>query len=239
MLINILKDELQGAHIVTTAELPQAHKAGTPYQPIKEPDEFAPQGAGLKEFQQELLEVREKTRYLSYKNRYIVWLNEEGVNILDQHAGWEKVLYQRFSRALSDNRQEVQRLLLPEVVNLNPADAQLLKDNMGVFVRLGFELKEFGENSFIVHTRPVFLDRSPAEVIKSVLSETEDVSKEQKVLASLACHAAIKSGDRLSPEEAENLIKEVQDLSTPYCPHGRPALVIIKWQDLQRQFGRH
>jgi len=59
-----------------------------------------------------------------------------------------------------------------------------------------------------------------------------------KIAASLACHAAIKSGDSLTSDEVKNLIAEIKKLKTPYCPHGRPVLIRIKWNDLEKQFGR-
>lgn len=186
--------------------------------------------------------VRPWLRYLYYHKRYIIWLEEEGINILDQHAGWEKVLFQKFSQAREGKELEVERLLLPEVINLNLREAILLKENLEIFKQLGFEVKEFGETSFIVHSRPVFLKKSPQQIIKEVISELvleEKVeNKYHKLISSLACHSAVRSGDNLSQQEVERLIQEVKKLEVPYCPHARPALILIPWKEIEKEFKR-
>jgi len=237
LLRGILKDELQGESVVTTMDV-QTSNRQTFYQPdLKEIG-----GGFIKEQEGSFFNLPQKAECLGYKNRYIVWLDEEGINILDQHAGWEKVLYEKFLSCLENRQPEVQKLLLPEVINLNLKEAIFLKDNFEVFNKLGFEIKEFGENSFVLHTRPVFLQLGSKEIIKEVISEIiadgEAEDKLSKMAASLACHAAIKSGDSLTKDEVANLITEVKNLKTPYCPHGRPVLIRITWNDLEKQFGR-
>lgn len=239
LLQGILKDELKGEKVVTTLKITEAEKAGF-YQLGFE--DLGREGIKLQEIKESFLTYPERLNYLNYKNRYILWLDDEGINIIDQHAGWEKVLFEKFTKAISGKQLEVQRLLLPEVINLNLREAIFLKENLEIFNKLGFEIKEFGENSFVVHTTPIFINKSGKEIIKEVLSEviSEDKIEDKfhKIIASLACHSAIKSGDKLSPQEIDNLITEVKKLDTPYCPHGRPALVLIKWYDLEKQFKR-
>ena len=237
LLRGILKDELQGESVVTTMDV-QASKRQVFYQPdLKDIG-----GSFIKEQEGSFFNLHQEAEYLSCKNRYIVWSDEEGVNVLDQHAGWEKVLYEKFLSCLENRQPEVQKLLLPEVINLDLKEAIFLKDNFEIFNKLGFEIKEFGENSFIVYTRPVFLQSEPKEIIKEVIAEIiadgEAEDRLNKIAASLACHAAIKSGDSLTSDEVKNLIAEIKKLKTPYCPHGRPVLIRIKWNDLEKQFGR-
>jgi len=76
------------------------------------------------------------------------------------------------------------------------------------------------------------------EVIADIIAEDKVEDKTHKIIASLACHSAVKAGDSLAPEEIKNLISEVKKLNTPYCPHGRPALIKIKWQDVEKEFRR-
>ena len=237
LLRGILKDELQGESVVTTMDV-QASKRQVFYQPdLKDIG-----GSFIKEQEGSFFNLHQEAEYLSCKNRYIVWSDEEGVNVLDQHAGWEKVLYEKFLSCLENRQPEVQKLLLPEVINLDLKEAIFLKENFEIFNKLGFEIKEFGENSFIVYTRPVFLQSEPKEIIKEVIAEIiadgEAEDRLNKIAASLACHAAIKSGDSLTSDEVKNLIAEIKKLKTPYCPHGRPVLIRIKWNDLEKQFGR-
>jgi DNA mismatch repair protein MutL len=147
-----------------------------------------------------------------------------------------------FLEGALEGKTEIQKLLLPQVISLNPHSAERARQNAELFSRMGFDIREFGENSFIIHSVPVFIRREAKQVLNEVLSELtcepEPQDKTHRVIVSLACHSAIKSGDKLSSEEVRELIKEVKNLKTPYCPHGRPALILIKWEDIDSQFGR-
>ncbi|MDP8233511.1 MAG: DNA mismatch repair endonuclease MutL [Candidatus Saelkia tenebricola] len=240
LLRGILKDELQGEEIITVMNMSGSQGANQQgfYQGGVESIVENFKGG----VQESFLNLSYEPMCLNYKNKYLVWMNEEGLNILDQHAGWEKVLYEKFINTKIGEKLETQRLLLPEVVNLDLKEAVFLKENFEIFDNLGFEIKEFGTNSFIVHTRPVLLKLEPKEIIKEVISEVimgmSPEDKFHKIAASLACHAAIKSGDRLNKNEVEELLKKVKNLKTPYCPHGRPVVVLIKWNDINKQFKR-
>jgi DNA mismatch repair protein MutL len=247
LLLNILRDELKGEGVVKVIAPQGGRDKDTTcdekrfYSPEISSREIELVAGEIREIQHTLLE-EERSDYLVYKNRYIIWLDEEGINIVDQHAGWEKVLYQRIKKHLESAKIETQKLLLPQVINLNPHSAEVLKQNMSLFLKLGFDIKEFGENSFIIHSCPTFIKKEASQVLNQVIAEIvsqdKPEDKDHTIIASLACHSAIKSGDRLSPEEIKELIEEVKNLSPPYCPHGRPALIKIKWQDIEREFGR-
>jgi len=244
LLLNILKEELSGEKIITTIK-----PASAPLMSDERKfygSEISTQAVELtaheiKEIQESFLEAR-REEFLTYKNKYTIWIDEEGINIVDNHAAWERVLFEKIKKVIDHGRVEIQRLLLPEIINLNPKSAQILKQNVDLFLKLGFEIKEFGENSFVVHTRPQFLNGSVVKLIEEVIADiiTEDKveDKTYRIIASLACHSAVKAGDSLAPEEIKNLISEVKKLNTPYCPHGRPALIKIKWREIEREFGR-
>jgi DNA mismatch repair protein MutL len=245
LLRGILRDELVGKKIITTMEIKEEapsslDQEGKFYQPtIKELEQ---EFDLVREVQKELLRMEASGEYLVYRNKFIIWLDEEGINILDQHAGCEKILYEKLKDAWEGKGIEVQRLLLPEVLNLDLKTATFLRQNLDLFSRIGFEIREFGENSFIIQTKPQLLKGKPKDIIKEVISEL--LEKEEikdmfeAIIASLACHSAVKSGDELSKEEIHKLVQEVKDLDRPYCPHGRPAWIVIKWEDIEKRFGR-
>ena len=243
VLRGILRDELQKSGLVAGMTINQDSENKPALSYSYDSGSVGIKNSVLKELQESFPSfVEGKIQYLNYKNKYIVWLEEEGLNIVDQHAGWEKVLYERIREHLENRNLEVQKLLLPEVINLSLKETLWLRENIEIFNQLGFGIKEFGQNSFIVNTRPLFLKQSPRQIIGEVLSEIIQQGKAEdklhKIIASLACHAAIKSGDKLSQEEVEELIKNVKKLKTPYCPHGRPVRIVLKWKDLDKQFGR-
>ncbi|HDL10045.1 MAG TPA: DNA mismatch repair endonuclease MutL [Candidatus Omnitrophica bacterium] len=244
LLLNILKGELSGEKIITTINPPSAPLMSDERKIYG--SEISTQAVELtaheiKEIQESFLEAR-REEFLIYKNKYTIWIDEEGINIVDNHAAWERVLFEKIKKVIDHGKVEIQRLLLPEVINLNPKSAEILRQNVDLFLKLGFEIKEFGENSFVVHTRPQFLNVSVVklieEVIADIIAEEKVEDKTYKIITSLACHSAVKAGDSLATEEIKNLISEVKKLNTPYCPHGRPALIKIRWQDVEKEFRR-
>ncbi len=243
LLLNILQEELSGEKIITAIKPASTTMSyeGKFYEPPISTQEVELTAHEIKEIQESFLEARRED-FLIYKNKYTIWIDEEGINIVDNHAAWERVLFEKIKKVVDRGKGEVQRLLLPEVINLNPKSAEILRQNIDLFFQLGFEIREFGENSFVVHTRPQFLHIPVAklieEVIADIIAEEKVEDKTHKIIASLACHSAIKAGDSLAPEEIKNLISEVKKLNTPYCPHGRPVLIKIKWQDIEKEFRR-
>ncbi|MCC7084746.1 MAG: DNA mismatch repair endonuclease MutL [Pirellulales bacterium] len=180
-------------------------------------------------------------------NRYLVAESEEGLVVIDQHALHERVLYEQLRQRVLAGALESQRLLVPEAVDLSPAEAAAATSNAELLGQLGVEVSAFGGDTILVTSYPAMLANfRPAEVLRDLVSqlvaggttiERRDLLDE--LLHMIACKAAIKAGDRLSPEEVSALV-ELRHLAqdSHHCPHGRPTVLVFSRDDLDRQFMR-
>ncbi len=171
---------------------------------------------------------------------YLVAEGPEGVILIDQHAAHERVLFNRFRARLDAGAPLSQRLLLPIVVDLDPATMAALGDQQPALSAFGFEVEAFGPRSARILSAPV--ETPPGRVepaFREVLAGLRELSVDD-ALASLACHSAVRFGDPLEPAEQRRLIEELES-TTPdaTCPHGRPTRLVLEWQDLKRHFRRN
>ncbi|MFH2137524.1 MAG: DNA mismatch repair endonuclease MutL [Candidatus Omnitrophota bacterium] len=185
--------------------------------------------------------------YLHVKNTYIVSQDKDGLIIIDQHAAHERILFDELLAQFKAKRIEKQKLLLPVILHLNKAQAFLVEDCKGVFRGLGFDIEDFGGQSFTVQAYPAVLgDVNIAAVFEKTLAEIAELDlsadTEQRmtqILAPVACHAAVRAHDKLSPELINALFDQLSKTASPYtCPHGRPTMITIKWAELEKRFKR-
>ncbi|HEU5163132.1 MAG TPA: DNA mismatch repair endonuclease MutL [Thermoanaerobaculia bacterium] len=180
-----------------------------------------------------------------YRDSYILLDTPEGLRIVDQHVAHERVLYDRIDASLSGT-PEVQRLLEPVLYDTGAAEAALLDSHLGELRALGFDIERFSGNSFAIAAVPLLIGR---ESVSSFLAKVVDAAGEEKgshasrvrakIVASLACQAAIKVHRPLSGEEMSRLVAELLDSSNPFaCPHGRPIIVDIGHLDIEKHFHR-
>ena len=171
---------------------------------------------------------------------YLVAEGPEGVVLIDQHAAHERVLFNRFRAHLADGRAQSQALLLPVVVELDPAAMAAVAGEEPVLRSLGFEVEAFGPRAARVLAAPA---ETPTARIEAAFLEVLAGLRNRSIdeaLASLACHSAVRFGDPLDPSEQRRLIEELES-TTPdaTCPHGRPTRLVLDWQDLKRHFRRN
>ena len=180
-------------------------------------------------------------------NRYLVAEDDEGMVVIDQHALHERVLYEQIRTQTLEGNLETQQLLVPEPVTLSPAEAALAAEHQDVLAQIGLKIEPFGGNTVLIHAYPAMMRRrAPAEMLRSILEQiVQGGEKPQKrdildeLLHLMSCKAAIKAGDRLSPEEIEALL-EYRDLcqDAHHCPHGRPTALVFSRDELDRRFKR-
>ena len=186
-------------------------------------------------------------RALQIHNRYLVVEIEDGLEVIDQHALHERILYETLREKVLAGVLESQRLLVPEPVDLAADEAAAVLEQSELFRRLGLEVEPFGGETVLVSAYPAMLANfSPGEVLHSLAEQlqTEGKSPEPRDLLDelmhmIACKAAIKFGDRLTPEEVESLLAQrhlAQDHH--HCPHGRPTALVFTREQLDRQFKR-
>jgi len=177
-------------------------------------------------------------------NRYLLMESPRGVSLIDQHAAHERVLYERFREALAEGRIEIQPLLAPVNVELTPVRAARLAEEIETFRRLGIEIEPFGYDSFIIRALPAILfDWNREELVLELISRLEEgrapSDPREEIIIRLACLAAVKARQRLDSGQLEKLVEELLDCREPdRCPHGRPTMITLSWEELEKRFGR-
>ncbi|MCR5477906.1 MAG: DNA mismatch repair endonuclease MutL [Lachnospiraceae bacterium] len=211
----------------------------------------------VKPVQQSLFDG-EEGRLLSAKSRpdyrfigqvfdtYWIIQYQQKLLIIDQHAAHEKVNYERMMKRFREKTVSSQQLLPPVVLSLTGREETALKEHLEAFEHLGFEIEHFGGSEYALRAVPTDLyGHTSRELFLEVLEELSEGNSrgsyaaiEEKV-ASMACKASVKGGDRLSVMEAKVLIDELLTLENPYnCPHGRPTVIAMSEYELEKKFKR-
>jgi DNA mismatch repair protein MutL len=178
-------------------------------------------------------------------NAYLVAEGPDGLYLIDQHAAHERVLFERFIAQQANNNPS-QTLLNPVTVELPAGSAHLLAEQLPLLAGLGFQVEPFGPNTFQVRAVPGLLIHSDAEAAMRSLVENfeEDETplqsqKEARTIARICKRSAIKAGSPLSPDEQRALLLDLEKCQSPRtCPHGRPTMIHLSVDLLERQFGR-
>ena len=180
-------------------------------------------------------------------NRYLVTQDEAGMVLIDQHALHERILYEQIKTKVMSKSLESQRLLVPESVTLSANEAAAAIENRETLAEIGIEVEPFGGDTVLVTSYPAMLAKmQPAEMLRQVLEPLMAGGKKpdardllDELMNMIACKAAVKAGDRLSPEEITALLEQrhcYQD--THHCPHGRPTALFFSREQLDKMFKR-
>jgi DNA mismatch repair protein MutL len=176
---------------------------------------------------------------------YLVAEGPDGLYLIDQHAAHERVLFERFMAQRSGDIPS-QVLLQPATVELPAASARLLEPQLPMLQQLGFEVEIFGSNTYLVRAIPDLLSGSdPAAALRVLVEDFEEDEKplrdevEARIIARVCKRAAVKAGHTLSPQEQKSLLTDLENCQSPRtCPHGRPTMIHLSVDLLERQFGR-
>lgn len=214
----------------------------------KEPEVKAVQQMNL--FEEKLLSVQNRSRYRIIGQVFdTYWLIqfEDKLFIIDQHAAHEKVKYERLMKQFHEKSVISQRLMPPIIVSLTGQEESILHTYEDAFSQLGFEIEAFGGNEYALRSVPMDLyGCSERELFLAVLDELSQETGNrgsfqviEEKIASMSCKAAVKGNNRLSLQEADQLIDELLTLDNPYnCPHGRPTIIAMTETDLEKKFKR-
>lgn len=177
-------------------------------------------------------------------NTYNIIEFENNAYIIDQHAAHERLLYQSYTENYNTGMPVIQDLLVPYIFKVNYNEKQFINDNISEFKKLGFDIEEFGMQDYKLNSVPLILqDINVKTFIDDVLNNLVFVSKDalqiKNFLATKACKAAVKGGQKLTDNEINKLMDEIISTKTPLlCPHGRPIVIKITIQELEKWFKR-
>jgi DNA mismatch repair protein MutL len=178
---------------------------------------------------------------------YIVAQTEDGLVIVDQHAAHERLVYERLKRSLSDPGVARQILLIPEIVDLDPDDAERIAERAEELADIGLVIDRFGPGAIAVRETPSMLGAiDSAALVRDLADEIAEWERTatvkdrlDRVASTMACHGSVRAGRVLKPAEMDALLREME--ATPnsnVCNHGRPTTIELKLADIERLFGR-
>lgn len=177
---------------------------------------------------------------------YIVAEGPDGLYLIDQHAAHERVLYEAYRLQRAAAQVVSQALLEPVAVEVPPESAALLESQLEALKSIGFSLEPFGANTFMVRSLPTVLGSvDPARAVRVVVEDFEEdetvlaAEVEARLIARVCKRAAVRAGQVLSPAEQSELVRQLERCASPRtCPHGRPTMIHLSVEAVERQFGR-
>ena len=175
---------------------------------------------------------------------YVVAEGPDGLYLIDQHAAHECVVYERLRLAAQHEAPEVQGLLEPATVALSPSHEEMAHDHQGVLAHYGWLVEPFGERACLLRGVPAVLgSRDPARAFLDMLEAAEAAAEfstwEDRIAATVACHGSVRAGQTLTREEMVELVRLLERTRQPHtCPHGRPTMLHLSANNLERGFGR-
>ncbi len=175
---------------------------------------------------------------------YLVAEGPDGLYLIDQHAAHERILFEKMSE--KGLKIESQSLLQPEVVQFSPQASRLIGESLELLNRHGFSVEEFGLNTFRISALPTLFSRgNPQAALRAIVEDFEEDETplqgmiEDKMIARICKRMAVKGGQSLSVEEQVSLLRDLENCVSPRtCPHGRPTMIHLSVDLLERQFGR-
>jgi DNA mismatch repair protein MutL len=192
-------------------------------------------------------ETHPPTKIIQLYDSYLVVETDEGMLVIDQHALHERILFEQIKRRIQSGALEMQSLLIPEPVELTAEQAARTLEHREALAELGLGIEDFGGGTILLTSYPALLGRrSPQTILRAVVDHL--ISKERApsrevlfndLMSLMACHAAVRAGDRLTQEQMAALVEQrhLAD-DTHHCPHGRPTALLFSRHDLERQFRR-
>jgi len=182
-----------------------------------------------------------------FRDTFIVAIDDEGIAIIDQHVAHERVLFERIMQRLTDRPLESQRLLVPIMLELAPAEREALVSRAEALVRFGFEVEEFGGDTVKVTAIPAILPHHECDAaLRDLANDLEGLDRGlgvqeglKRIAALTACHAAVKANYPLTFEKMAHILEELRATSySTVCPHGRPVMLRITRREVEKNFER-
>lgn len=263
LVFDSVRNTLLNANLVKSYEMKEAQQGLTTMQVFTAVQTMAQKPAAnpyLEKTEQAFFREREiaskgeilKSRVSTYKllgcvnKTFFLAETVDGFFIIDQHVVEERINYERFMNEFMGKSIRKQDLLKPEIIELPPAEASWLIENIDFAAELGFELSHFGERSFIVRSIPMIFGRIQlANLLSDMVSSASENKnnpineKQESIITMMSCRASIKAGDECSISKMESLLEELDRCKLPWtCPHGRPIMIKMSLLEIEKMFKR-
>ncbi len=180
-----------------------------------------------------------------FRETYILLETPEGLLVMDQHAAHERVVYEKLSRSYGSSGPEVQAFLIPQQLEFSLKDAGTIMEKLDSIRALGFDVEPFGGTTFLLRSVPALLaDTQWGKLFSDLLPALEEGDPVEngvsdRLLTVMACHGAIRAGQRLSEQEMAHLVRQLYSTALPTnCPHGRPTIRKFSIEEMERLFRR-
>ena len=192
---------------------------------------------------------RHEGRHVEYNilgqifDTYILVGKNDELEIYDQHIIHERILYEELKDKFYSRKLESQQLLIPQKIEVTAVEKSIISENQEIFSEFGFDIDQFSDNEMLLRAVPAFDFR---EDVKNVLQKLlEDLKNEneikdlrENIIISMSCKGAVKAGQKLDMDEMRNMVRRLHEVGKYTCPHGRPIIVKLTKNDLDKMFGR-
>ena len=174
---------------------------------------------------------------------YILVRKDEEMEIYDQHIIHERILYEELKDKFYNKKIESQHLLLPLKMEVTQIEKNIIFENINIFNDFGFDIDEFSENEILIRAVPAFDFRDSIEnvflqLLLDLKNEVEIKDLRENIIISMSCKGAVKAGQKLDMFEMQNMVRRIHEVGKYTCPHGRPIIVKLSKNDLDKMFGR-
>ena len=174
---------------------------------------------------------------------YILVRKDEELEIYDQHIIHERILYEELKDKFYNKKMESQHLLLPQKMEVMEIEKNIVFENIEIFRDFGFDIDEFSENEIVIRAVPTFDFRDSIEnvflkLLLDIKNEVEIKDVRESIIISMSCKGAVKAGQKLDMFEMQNMVRRIHEVGKYTCPHGRPIIVKLTKNDLDKMFGR-
>ena len=174
---------------------------------------------------------------------YILVRKDEELEIYDQHIIHERILYEELKDKFYNKKIESQHLLLPLKMEVTQIEKNIIFENINIFNDFGFDIDEFSENEILIRAVPAFDFRDSIEnvflqLLLDLKNEVEIKDLRENIIVSMSCKGAVKAGQKLDMFEMQNMVRRIHEVGKYTCPHGRPIIVKLSKNDLDKMFGR-
>jgi DNA mismatch repair protein mutL len=174
---------------------------------------------------------------------YILVRKNDELEIYDQHIIHERILYEELKDKFYSKKLDSQQLLIPQKIEVSAVEKSIILENQETFSEFGFDIDQFSDNEMLLRAVPAFDFREDVKnvfhkLLEDLKDENEIKDLRENIIISMSCKGAVKAGQKLDMGEMQNMVRRLHEVGKYTCPHGRPIIVKLTKNDLDKMFGR-